>query len=160
MRLFATAIPIKVIAATAGFDVSYWQIILLIGIVTIIYTYAGGIKAVIWMDVVQMCVYLGGAVWALFILLAKAPVDGWTRLVEAGKSALFYTGFEMDLGLWFTEPYAMITAVLAGALISMASHGVGRQGLVKSRSKVAWVLWFLNADHVETPASAKPLGFS
>ena len=50
--MFATAIPIKVIADTAGLDVTYWQVILLVGIVTVVYTYVGGIRAVIWMDVV------------------------------------------------------------------------------------------------------------
>ncbi len=123
VRLFATAIPIKVIASTAGFDVTYWQIILLIGVVTIVYTYAGGIKAVIWMDVVQMGVYIGGAIWALLILLGNIPIGGWQTLVAADKSRLLYTGFDLDFAVWFTEPYTVITAVLAGALISMASHG-------------------------------------
>ena len=68
VRLFAGAIPIKVIAQSAGWSLSYFEIILAIGIVTIAYTYVGGLKAVIWMDVVQMLVYVGGAVLAVILL--------------------------------------------------------------------------------------------
>jgi len=123
VRLFATAIPIMVIAQSAGFSVTYWEIILGIGIVTIIYTYAGGIKAVVWMDVVQMSVYLAGAFMALLLLVNHLPDGGWQVLAEAGKTRIFYQGSELVGGAWFTEPYTMITALLAGAFISMASHG-------------------------------------
>ena len=49
VRLFATAIPLKVIADMAGLETTYFQIILIIGVVTAIYTLVGGIKAVVWM---------------------------------------------------------------------------------------------------------------
>lgn len=123
VRLFATAIPIKVIADSAGLEVSYVQIILLIGIVTIIYTYIGGIKAVIWMDVVQMVIYLGGALGAAALLLSQMPADWFATLEGAGKTRLIYTGFELSPGAWFTQPYTLIAAVFAGAVFSMASHG-------------------------------------
>ena len=56
VRLFATAIPVHLIT---GYD--YATSILIIGIFTLIYTYLGGLKAVVAMDVVQMFIYLGGA---------------------------------------------------------------------------------------------------
>ena len=71
VRLFASAIPIKVIAQTAGWEISYFEIILCIGLVTIAYTYVGGIKAVVWMDVVQMVIYVGGALLAVILLLGE-----------------------------------------------------------------------------------------
>ena len=123
VRLFATAIPIMVIAQSAGMEVTYWQIILGIGLITIVYTYMGGFKAVVWMDVVQMVVYILGALLALALLIHHLPEGGWQELVAAGKTRLFYTGSHLTGGEWFTEPYTAVTAILAGALISMASHG-------------------------------------
>src|SRR5690606_23902644 len=48
VRLFATGIPLKVIAAGAGFDVPSVAIIVAIGVVTMAYTFVGGIRAVVW----------------------------------------------------------------------------------------------------------------
>ena len=123
VRLFATAIPLKVIADMAGLETTYFQIILIIGVVTAIYTLVGGIKAVVWMDVVQMLLYVGGALAAIFFLLGDVPAGWWGTAVEAGKTNLLDLGFEHSLGRWFTMPYTLGTAVLAGAVFSMASHG-------------------------------------
>ena len=65
---------------------TYAEIIVGIGVLTIIYTYIGGIKAVVWMDVVQMLVYVGGAIWAVFILLDAIPGNWWQTVSEAGKN--------------------------------------------------------------------------
>jgi solute:Na+ symporter, SSS family len=116
VRLFATAIPLKVMADMAGLEMSYFQIILLIGIATIAYTLIGGIKAVVWMDVVQMGIYVGGAIIAVFMLLGEAPT-GWLAAAAAeGKTQIF--DFQMGDGVaaWLTNPYAFITAVVGGAL--------------------------------------------
>ncbi len=137
VRLFATAIPIKVIAELAGLEVSYMEIILVIGVITIIYTYIGGIKAVVWMDVVQMGIYVGGALGALVILLTQMP-SGWMDILGAsGKTQFIFTGFDLSVGEWLTEPYTLITAVFAGAVFSMASHGTDQlivQRLLTCRS--------------------------
>ncbi len=123
VRLFATAIPLKVIAATVGLDVSYAVIILVIGVVTIGYTLVGGIKAVVWMDAIQMLIYLGGAIFAVFVLLGDVP-DGWFAQAAAeGKTQLFDFGVGQSLSQWITTPYLFWVAVVGGAVFSMASHG-------------------------------------
>jgi solute:Na+ symporter, SSS family len=121
VRLFATAIPIKVITDSAGLEMSYFQIIILIGIVTIIYTLIGGIRAVVWMDVVQMFIYVGGGVLAMIVLLARLP-EGWLTPAEAaGKLQVFdFSGSFTD---FLTNPYMFLTAVIGGAVFTMASHG-------------------------------------
>lgn len=122
VRLFATAIPLKIIFATSGLDVSYTTIILAIGFVTIIYTLVGGIKAVIWMDVIQMMVYVGGAIVAAIILLNGTPAGWFAEALDLGKVNIFDWGGPT----WsdrITSPYAAITAIGGGALFSMASHG-------------------------------------
>ncbi|MBL7980102.1 MAG: sodium:solute symporter [Bacteroidetes Order II. Incertae sedis bacterium] len=118
VRLFATAIPVKVVLSASGLEVAYWQIIVAISLVTIAYTFFGGIKAVIWMDVVQMFLYLLGAVLAITVLLQDAPVDWLTKAVSAGKTQIL--DFSSD---WLRSPYMFITAVIGGAVLSMASHG-------------------------------------
>lgn len=52
--------------------------VLIIGIITLMYTFKGGIKAVIWTDVMQVCVLLGGAFLCAVYILIKLPVDADT----------------------------------------------------------------------------------
>jgi len=123
VRLFATAIPIKVIANASGVEMSYAAIILLIGIVTIIYTLIGGIRAVIWVDAIQMLIYLGGAVLAMIVLLNRIP-GGWLETAQqAGKLNVFDLGEPFTFTVLLTQPYVLLTAILGGALFTMASHG-------------------------------------
>lgn len=123
VRLFASAIPIKVIADAAGWSIGYFEIILCIGLVTIAYTYVGGIKAVVWMDVVQMVIYLGGAVWAVILLMNGLPDHWFTQIADSGKSSLIVWGLDGTFGHWVTSPYTLITATIGGAIFSLASHG-------------------------------------
>ncbi len=89
VRLFATAIPVKLIADAVGIDVSLMMIIAVTGLFTIAYTYVGGLKAVVWMDVIQMGIYLGGALIALGLLWTQAPAGWFGEAVAAGKTTLF-----------------------------------------------------------------------
>ncbi len=122
VRLFATAIPLKIIASMAGFEFSYFEIIAIIGFITIIYTYIGGIKAVVWMDVVQMGVYIGGALWAIYALSESGGLFE-SKLASSGKLDIFVSGFEGSFSEWIVQPYTIITATIGGAIFSMASHG-------------------------------------
>ena len=130
IRLFATAIPVKVIADAVGLELSLVQIIAVTGLVTIVYTYIGGLKAVVWMDVVQMFIYIGGAVAALYLLWTKAHAGWFAEAAELGKTAVFdWDGVGPNdplagtLTAIMTSPYAFITAIFGGAVLSMASHG-------------------------------------
>ncbi len=128
VRLFATAIPLKVIADTAGFTflgapITYFQIILLLGLITVIYTLIGGIKAVVWMDVVQMLLYIGGGLLALVLLMDSTPEGWWADAAAAGKTRILDFGAGQSVSEWLAEPYVFITAVVGGAIFSMASHG-------------------------------------
>ena len=118
VRMYAAAIPLKFILDGLGADVSYFWIITVLSLVTVAYTYVGGIRAVVWVDVFQMCVYLIGGAIALFVLVDKTG-GFWSDAVDAGKTQVF--DFSSDI---VTAPYAFVTAILGGALLSMASHGV------------------------------------
>lgn len=132
VRLFATAIPLAIIIKGSGAfggltDSQFYALsIFLIGILTIFYTYVGGIRSVIWMDVAQMAIYMGGALLAIAIMLQQLPggfggVSKWAASDE--KSRWFYIGSELSLGEFIKQPYTFFTAVLAGAIFSLASHG-------------------------------------
>ena len=118
LRLFAGAIPIKVILDHYGIHTAYWHIVVLLTALTVIYAFVGGIRSVIWVDVIQWSLYVLGAIGAVIFLAAKLP-DGWTSLASSqGRFQL--TDFTSNL---ITSPYAFLCAVIGGAFLSMASHG-------------------------------------
>jgi SSS family transporter len=122
VRLFATAIPIKVIADAAGVSVGYPVIILFVALLTVVYTYFGGLKAVVWMDVAQMGLYLLAAVGTIAVLVHALDASAWTRLSDAGKLKVFDFGDGTFTSI-LTGPYVFWTALLGGGVFSMASHG-------------------------------------
>jgi SSS family transporter len=127
VRVFATAIPIRLITG-----LPYWEAILLTGIFTVIYTYYGGLRAVVWVDVVQLFVYLIGGLAALWVLARLVP-GGWGGIVAAapGKMRVVHLDGGLASGSW------LATGLVGGAFLSMASHGVDHiivQRLLASRS--------------------------
>ena len=115
VRLFATAI---LLALITGWD--YPVSIIVIGAITVVYTYLGGIKAVVWVDALQMTLYLLGALVAIVALQVLTP-EGWAGILssagEAGKLAV------LDLSFDFSVPYTLWAGVLGGGVFTMASHG-------------------------------------
>ena len=122
VRLFATAIPLKLML-----DISYPVAIIIIAIIALTYTYVGGVKGVIWVDVIQMGIYLGGAIVALGFLVFQFLPDGFNSIVVAsqatGKMEIFNWGFENGIADFFSKPYTVLGGILGGAFLSMASHG-------------------------------------
>ncbi|WP_318216059.1 sodium:solute symporter [Streptomyces sp. SCL15-6] len=121
VRLFASAIPIKLLLDEFGVHASYRVIIIAVTAVTVLYTYLGGIKAVIWTDTIQMVLYVGGALLAIGVLSAHVGGDGFSQALHAGKFQLFDTDF--DPAHILTSPFALPTAIIGGAIFAMASHG-------------------------------------
>lgn len=132
VRLFATAIPLAIIlrfggAFTHWSDLELYSLaIMVIAVITLIYTLMGGIKAVVWMDVVQLAVYLGGAFLAMIILLNKLP-DGWSTVTayaaQTNKFQIFRSGFDLSFKEFIAQPYTFFTALIGGAVFTLASHG-------------------------------------
>lgn len=132
VRLFATAIPLAIILRLAGAFTGWGDLeiyllsITAISVITLIYTLIGGIKAVVWMDVMQMAVYIGGAILAGAIMIGDLP-GGLSDAVElaagSGKLELFDFGFDMGFTEFIAQPYTFFTALIGGAIFSVASHG-------------------------------------
>ncbi|HYJ81143.1 MAG TPA: hypothetical protein VEW03_16130, partial [Longimicrobiaceae bacterium] len=115
VRIYATAIPLALITGLAT-----WQSILAIGVFTLVYSYYGGLKAVVWVDVAQLFIYVAGGIAVLWVLLGRIP-GGWSGLVETAGAAGKLTVVHLDGG-----PGAarwLLTGLLGGAFLSMASHG-------------------------------------
>ncbi len=128
VRLFVCAIPLALIT---GWSVP--QAIVAMGLVTMVYTLAGGLKAVVWVDVLQLAVYVAGGVAAIVVAwhLAGGPAVAFEAAHAAGKLRVF------DWSLNFTTTYTFVGGLIGGAMLSAASHGTDHlivQRLLASRS--------------------------
>ena len=135
IRLFATAIPIKVVLASYGINASYWVIVIVLGIAMVFYTFVGGVRAVVWVDAIQMLWYVIGGVIVITALAGSLP-DGWFGdAINASKFQLF--DFSSNA---LTGSYPFVAAFFGGAMLAMASHGVDQlivQRLMSTRDRKA-----------------------
>lgn len=134
-RLFATGLVLAALLITAPGAVAWIDAlfpaldptmsllvfsVLVMGLATIVYTYLGGIAAVIWTDLLQLVIYLVGAVIAASMLLDRIPggLPEATRLAgEAGRLNWFNFVFDVSRG------YTFWSGVVGGAFLTTATHG-------------------------------------
>ena len=90
-------------------------------VVMIVYTYVGGVRAVIWTEFAQFGIYIGGALLAFGLLLDRLP-GGWSDLVAIGGAAGKLRVF--DLSIDSSEPYALWAGLFGGIFVTFGSHGV------------------------------------
>jgi solute:Na+ symporter, SSS family len=115
VRLFAVSILIGIAIGTG--DITS---IVIITVLTLLYTIKGGMTAVIWTDVVQMFIYVGGSIAALWALGHQVP-GGWGMIHQVGLAAGKFTVFHFALNL--TTTYTFWTGLIGGCFLIMASHG-------------------------------------
>ena len=130
IRLFATS---AVVATLVGVPV--WGAILLLGIAMIVYTFYGGASAVIWTDVIQMFVYLAGALIVLWFALAGVP-GGIGEVLDFGAATGRFTMFNFALD--FFRPYTFWAGMVGGVALTLATHGTDQflvQRLLTARSQ-------------------------
>ncbi|MDZ7772369.1 MAG: sodium:solute symporter [Balneolaceae bacterium] len=132
VRLFATAIPLAIILRLGGAFAGWGDLelyllaIAAISVITLVYTLVGGIKAVVWMDVMQMGVYIGGALLAAAVMaggIEGGVAGAWELAAGAGKTQVFDFGLDMAFEEFIAQPYTFFTALIGGAVFSVASHG-------------------------------------
>jgi SSS family transporter len=115
VRVFAVSIVVGIAIGTGD--------VLSIGIIsalTLLYTFEGGMAAVIWTDVVQMAIYIGGTFVAIYTLGAHVP-GGWRQIHEVAAAAGKFRLFNFAVNL--TQSYTFWAGVLGGTFLTMASHG-------------------------------------
>jgi solute:Na+ symporter, SSS family len=120
VRVFAISIVISIILGTG----EVWSIVLIVCL-TLFYTFEGGITAVIWTDVVQMFLYVAGAILSFFVILGQIQ-GGWDHVAAvagaAGKFQIFDFTSPATPG-FFSLPYTFWAGFLGGAFLTTASHG-------------------------------------
>jgi Na+/proline symporter len=139
-RVLAEGVRIAAIAlvVTAALGTGQRTSILLIMALVLIYTFEGGMKAVIWTDVVQFLLYISGSVAAFFLLLHRIP-GGWETIVQAAAPAHKFRVFDFSFSL--TNPaklYTFWSGVIGGTFFTMGSHGTDQtivQRLLAAKSE-------------------------
>jgi SSS family solute:Na+ symporter len=129
IRLYATALVISVVT-----QVPVTWAVIVIGTAMIIYTVRGGASAVIWTDVVQLFVYIAGALVVFVSLLALIP-GGWPEVLRIGSAAGKFRVF--DLGVTLSRPYTLWAGVIGGIALTLSTHGTDQflvQRLLAARS--------------------------
>ncbi|HEY8535838.1 MAG TPA: sodium:solute symporter [Vicinamibacterales bacterium] len=92
----------------------------IIGIVTIVYTLLGGMAAVVWTDVIQLVIYLAGALVATVILLQQIP-GGWAEVTAAAAASDKFRLFDFTFDV--TRGYTFWSGLIGGAFLTTATHG-------------------------------------
>jgi len=129
VRLFATALVISVVTQVPV----PWTIVLL-GAAMIVYTVRGGVAAVIWTDVVQMFVYVAGALAVFTALLWQIP-GGWAAVSAAGHAAGKFQVFDFSVDA--TRVYTFWAGLFGGIALTLATHGTDQflvQRLLSAKS--------------------------
>jgi len=115
VRVFAVSIVVSIAIGTGDI----WSIAIICAL-TLLYTFEGGMTAVIWTDVVQMAIYIGGTLVAVWSLSAHVP-GGWGAIhIAAAAAGKFHM---LNFALNLTTTYTFWAGVLGGTFLTMASHG-------------------------------------
>jgi SSS family transporter len=136
VRVFATAIPVALIIGPSVTNKAFVMpaSVLLLGVLTIIYTYKGGMKAVVWTELLQAGIYISGGAAALLILGHLTP-GGWGAIWSGASAAGKTRGIDFTFTL--SNPHTVWAGLIGGAFLAMASHGTDQlivQRLMSSRT--------------------------
>src|ERR1700721_1326800 len=129
VRVYAVSIVIAIALGTG--EVAS---IAIICILTLIYTFEGGLAAVIWTDVVQTVIYVAGTLVGLFTIVHLVP-GGWATIHSVAESAGKLRIFDFTPDFW--KPYTFWAGLVGGTFLTTASHGTDQlivQRLLAARS--------------------------
>jgi solute:Na+ symporter, SSS family len=115
VRVYAVSIVVSIALGTGEI-----ASIAIITALTLIYTFEGGLAAVIWTDVVQTAIYVGGTLIGLVTIMHLVP-GGWAAIHAAAAAAGKFQIFDFRTSLWI--PYTFWAGVIGGTIFTTASHG-------------------------------------
>ncbi len=130
VRVYAVSIVVAL-----AFGTGEIASIAIISALTLIYTFEGGLAAVIWTDVIQTIIYVSGTVIALFMILHLVP-GGWPAIHSIAAHADKFRAFDFSPDFW--KPYTFWAGLLGGAFLTTASHGTDQmivQRLLAARNQ-------------------------
>lgn len=124
IRLLLTAIVLAAVytAFQPDTDPTYVIVgsILILGVVMIVFTFYGGMEAVIWIEVVQLIIYIGGAIAAAVVLVQNID-GGISGAIDIGRQ---FNKFQLfDFSLDFAKTYTFWGGLLGGCFLTMSTHG-------------------------------------
>ena len=124
IRLLLTAIVLAAVYAAfqpaANAETIIMASIVLIGVAMIIFTYFGGMEAVIWVEVVQLGIYIAGAIAAGVVLIYS--ING--GLATANSLASQYAKYSLfDFSLDYTKTFTFWSGLIGGCFLTMSTHG-------------------------------------
>jgi SSS family solute:Na+ symporter len=130
VRVYAVSIVVAL-----AFGTGEIASIAIITALTLIYTFEGGLAAVIWTDVVQTFIYVGGTLVGLLMIIHLVP-GGWPAIHDIATSAGKLRVFDFKPDFW--RPYTFWAGLLGGAFLTTASHGTDQlivQRLLAARNQ-------------------------
>ncbi len=122
VRVFAASLVISAVLATSFSDVPnlwLWSIVI-VGLLTLIYTFEGGVAAVIWTDLIQFVIYVAGSLLAAYELIHLTP-GGVSGIIDVAARAnkIHFVSLSWD----FKIPFTLWAGLIGGAFLTTASHG-------------------------------------
>jgi SSS family transporter len=145
VRVYAVSMVIAAVFGFSGIQTPISVDALAIGTVillTLFYTYHGGLNAVIWTDVLQIGIYTTGTLVGLVSLIHGLP-EGWSSFFHVAEAHGKFKVFQLHWDL--TKPYTLYAGIIGGAFLTTASHGtdqllVQRLLAAHSEKKARWAL--------------------
>src|SRR5919205_539798 len=131
VRVYAVSIVVSIALGTGQVTS-----IAIITALTLIYTFEGGLAAVIWTDVVQTAIYVGGTIVGLTTILHLVP-GGWNAIHAAADSVHKLRVFDFTPDFW--KPYTFWSGLIGGGFLTTASHGTDQlivQRLLAAKSEL------------------------
>ncbi|HEX8764753.1 MAG TPA: sodium:solute symporter [Candidatus Acidoferrum sp.] len=116
VRVSAIALVVSVVLGT-----SERLAVFIVFSLTVLYTFEGGMKAVIWTDVAQLLVYMTGSAVTLSLLLHRIP-GGWSEVTQIAAVAGHKLQF-LDFSWNLATKYTFWSGVIGGSFLTMATHG-------------------------------------
>ena len=122
VRVFAASLVLAAVlgASAPGLPHLWLWSIVLVGALTLVYTFEGGIAAVIWTDLIQLAIYIAGSLLAAYMILTLVP-GGWPAIAadasQAGKLQIISWSWDV------TVPFTFWAGLVGGCFLTMASHG-------------------------------------
>lgn len=114
VRLLLTAYVVA--ALLPAVDVA--TVIAVLGIVMIVFTLIGGIEAIVWIEVVQLAIYAGGALAAAVVLAGDV---GLAHAIDAGVAAHKFRLFDFSFDL--TKTFTFWSGLIGGTFLTLSTHG-------------------------------------
>ena len=116
LRLFLTALALQ-----QAIGLELWVCVVGLGLITISYTYFGGVKSVVWNDCIQFVVYMIGAAATLWVIVSLLP-GGMTELLDYGRQEGKFLLFDFDPSL-AKGTMTFWAGLVGGLFLTTATHG-------------------------------------